>query len=100
MERPQPALPCQRDVRSHSQLRIELQLSIEQRCPCGGRSLSETLAKRTWCFELRTAIVWRETLETAGQRGMTMTWFLALSLIFAGLLTPASAAPASSSRGV
>ncbi len=31
---------------------------------------------------------------------MTMTWFLALSLIFAGLLTPASAAPASSSRGV
>jgi DNA-binding beta-propeller fold protein YncE len=31
---------------------------------------------------------------------MTMTWFLALSLIFAGLLTPGSAAPASSSRGV
>jgi len=29
-----------------------------------------------------------------------MTWFLALSLIFAGLLTPTAAAPSSSSRGL
>src|ERR1700694_26377 len=43
----------------------------------------------------RTAIVWREKT-----RGITMTWFLALTPIFAGLLTPIAAAPSTSSTGL
>src|ERR1700728_4287714 len=51
-------------------------------------------------FELRTAIVCREKLKDREQRGTAVTNFLPLTLIFAGLLTAAFAAPSSPSKGL